>query len=156
MNVALHHGREPGDGGPVDRLVVNMLRHKYTNYDANPSQENHRIACEAVATRYHWLKPECERQIQARMESVAFEREAASWAEETLASERADRRARVDESRQVIGQFSEGMMVIATVKGHQRVATVLKVGRTRLTVGFKIKTGADRTAVIHASEVQPA
>lgn len=155
IDVALAYGREHGDA-PTDRLVVNMLRHEFTGYDTDPSQENHRAVCESIAARYRWLKPECDRQIRARAQSEAFEREAAEEAEQMWASERTERRARVEQSKQVIGQFREGMQVTASVKGHRRNATVLKVGRTRLTIGFTIKTGADRTAVIHACEVQPA
>lgn len=155
VDVALHSGRGVGGDAPVDRLVVNMLRHEFTSYDANPSQENHRLACEAIAARYHWLKPECDRQINARIEAEAISRELLDWAEETQAYERAERQARAEESRRAIGQIHVGMKVRATVKRYQRVATVLKVGRTRITIGFKIKTGDDRTAVIYASEAQP-
>ena len=42
--VALAYGRVPGDA-PVDRLVVNMLRHEFTSYDADPTRENHRAVC---------------------------------------------------------------------------------------------------------------
>jgi hypothetical protein len=43
------------------RLVVNMLRHEYTDYDADQSAPGHRAACEAIAARYPWLADECAR-----------------------------------------------------------------------------------------------
>jgi hypothetical protein len=43
IDVALSRDQMPGDA-PVDRLVVNMLRHEFTNYDADPTREAHRAA----------------------------------------------------------------------------------------------------------------
>ena len=44
-DVALERGHVPGDV-PVDRLVVNMLRHEFTSYDAAQTVLMHRVACE--------------------------------------------------------------------------------------------------------------
>src|SRR5690554_4825541 len=63
---------------PVERLVVNYLRHQHTDYDTDQTQERHRAACEAIAARYPWLAAECERQIRLR---AAREAEAASLAD---------------------------------------------------------------------------
>lgn len=153
--VALTYDRVPGDA-PAGRLVVNMLRHEFTSYDADPTPENHRAVCEAIAARFPWLQNECERQVQARERQEAEERAAMEWAEATLATEQAGRKACIEESKRAISRFREGMTVTAKVKGHVREATVLKVGRTRLTIGFKIKTGAGRTAVVYARDAQPA
>jgi hypothetical protein len=155
VEVALAYDRVPGDA-PADRLVVNLLRHEFTSCDAAPARENHRAACEAIATRFLWLRDECERQVQARERQEAGQRAAMDWAEATLAAGQAERKARSEEPGQAIRRFHEGMTVTAKVKGHVREATVVKVGRTRLTIGFKIKTGASRTAVVCARDAQPA
>lgn len=155
IEVSLACDRLPGDV-PVDQLVVNMLRHEFTSYDAGPAQEAHRAVCDVIAARFPWLKQECARQVQVRERREAEEHSAAEWAEVQLAAGKAERQARVEEPAKAIGQFSEGMRVTAKVKGHVRDATVLKVGRTRLVIGFKIKTGADRTAQVYARDVQPA
>jgi hypothetical protein len=72
------------------------------------------------------------------------------------AAQAAWRRERVVESKAAIDQFSEGVQVTAIVKGDKRDATVIKVGRSRLTVRFRIKSGAERTALLYARDVQPA
>ncbi len=54
---------------PVDRYVVNMLRHKFTNYDVSRTAARHRAACEAIAANFEWLSPECARQIERRAQS---------------------------------------------------------------------------------------
>jgi hypothetical protein len=100
-DAALSRGHTPGDA-PVERLVVNMLRHEFTSYDRSQSQEAHRAVCEAIAAR-----------------------------------------------------FGVGMRVTATVRGHRREATVVKIGRSRVTVMFQIKSGAVRTAQLYARDVQP-
>ncbi len=155
MDVALACDRLPGDA-PVDRLVVNMLRHEFTSYDADPTQDAHQMVCDAIAARFGWLKPECDRQVRARARGEADDRAYDEWAKDALVAEKAERQARVAESKKVIGQFREGMPVMAKVKGHSRNATVVKVGRTRLTIGFTIKSDADRTAQVYARDVQPA
>jgi hypothetical protein len=35
----------------TDRLVVNMLRHEFSDYDDDQSQAAHRVVCEAVESR---------------------------------------------------------------------------------------------------------
>jgi hypothetical protein len=153
-DAALSRGHTPGDA-PVERLVVNMLRHEFTSYDSSQSQEAHRVVCEAIAARFGWLRPECERQIQAR---ARHEADDAGWiaaAREHEAARAAWRHDRVAESRDAIGQFTVGMRVTATVRGHRRDATVVKIGRSRVTVMFQIKSGAVRTAQLYARDVQP-
>jgi hypothetical protein len=154
MEVALAYDRLPGDG-PVDRLVVNMLRHEFTAYDTDPTQQAHRPVCDAIAARFVWLRSECDRQVRTQSRREAEERCAAVELQAILAAEKAERHARAQEFRQAMGQFRQGMRVTAKVKGHPRDATVVKVGRSRLTIGFTIKSGADRTAVVYARDVRP-
>lgn len=155
VDVALSRAAVAGDA-PVERLVVNMLRHEFTSYDDGPTQEAHRVVGEAIAARFGWLRAECERQIRARAQ---LEAEQARWiaaAREHEAAEAAWRRERAAESRDVISQFDVVMRVTATVKGHRRDATVIKVGRSRVTVAFRIKSGTERTAQVYARDMQPA
>lgn len=153
-DVARERGHVPGDG-PVDRLVVNMLRHEFTSYDLAQTGSMHRASCEAIADRYGWLRPECERQIQARERAERDERLALAAAEAQEIAARQWRHDRVSESRAAITALCVGMAVTATVKGHSRTAIVTKVGRSRITVAFHLKSGAERTALVYARDVHP-
>lgn len=153
-DVALERGHLPGDG-PVDRLVVNMLRHEFTNYDSAQTVSMHRAACEAIAGRYGWLRPECERQIQARERAERDELSALMVTEAQEAAAKKWRQDRVSESRAAIAALAVGIAVNATVKGHSRAATITKVGRSRITVAFRLKSGVERTALVYARDVQP-
>lgn len=148
-DVALERGLTPGDG-PVDRLVVNMLRHEFTRYDATQTVAAHRAACEAIAARYEWLRPECERQIRQRERAERDERSALLAAEAQEAAARKWQQDRVSESRAAIDALTVGMAVNATVKGHSRKATITKVGRSRVTVAFRLKSGAERSPLVYA------
>jgi hypothetical protein len=134
IEVALAYDRLPGDA-PVDRLVVNMLRHEFTSYDADPTQEAHRVVCDAIAARFPWLTTECERQVRMRAHREAEETRWAADSQAQTAAELAWKRTRAEESSQAIGRFTVGMRVTAKVKGHIRDATVVKVGRPRLNPG---------------------
>jgi hypothetical protein len=140
----------------VDRFVVNMLRHKHTKYDATQTAEHHRAACEAIAERFPWLRPECERQIQRRVDA---EQDRAAWQREGEAQEaEARRRAQeqVAESKVVIGELAVGMPVVAAVRGHQREAVITKIGRSKVTVTFRLKNGDEREATVYARNVTEA
>ena len=154
IELAMARGQGIGDA-PAEQLVVNMLRHEYTSYDDSPTQAAHRAACEAIAARFGWLAGECQRQIAVRELRERQGREWAAAAERHRAEQQAWRRERVTESREACRQLSVGMAVTAKVKGHVRRATVVKVGRSRVTIGFRLKTGAERVAVVYARDVQP-
>jgi hypothetical protein len=151
---SLWTGFVPGDS-PMDRLVVNMLRHEFTNYDENQTQEMHREACEAIAARFGWLGYECAKQIARRAEEEELARDVNASQEAWLAEAAQWRRERVQESHQAIKALRVGMRVTAKVQGHEREATVTQVGRSRVSVAFRIKTGAERTALVYARDVQP-
>lgn len=155
IDLAMARGQVTADF-PVGQLVVNMLRHEFTSYDERPTQAAHRAACEAIAGRYPWLAEECHRQVAVRAERERQEREWLAVAEEQQAAWVAWRRERVMESQAVCARLGVGMPVTVKVKGHQRDATVVKVGRSRVTVRFRLKSGAERTALVYAREVRPA
>src|SRR3984893_11597171 len=48
-----------------------------------------------------------------------------------------------------------GMAVSACIRGHRRIATITKVRRRRVDVSYSIKSGAQRTDTLYASEVVP-
>ncbi|ORA75249.1 hypothetical protein BST28_22135 [Mycolicibacter kumamotonensis] len=153
-DVAIERGHIPGDG-PVDRLVVNMLRHEFTTYDETQTVAVHKAACEAIAARYGWLGPECERQVRQREQAERDAQLAVLAGLDEEAAARQWQHDRVAESRATIGALTVGMVVNATVKGHFREATVTKVGRSRVTVAFRLKSGAERTALVYARDVHP-
>jgi len=138
----------------IDQLVVNMLRHEYTDYDNDQTAARHTAANRAIAARYPWLAAECDRQTERR---TAEERDSAAlWADHLAMQEQIAlmRQETIAASRAICGSFHVGQPVELTIKGHQRSGTVVKVGRSRLTVHYEIKTGAERTAVVYATEVK--
>jgi len=54
------------------RATVNMLRHEYTDYDADQSPENHRQACEMIAKAFPFLAHEALRQRDQRQAEMAY------------------------------------------------------------------------------------
>jgi len=64
------------------------------------------------------------------------------------------RAAQVARAREVITDLTVGMAVKARICGHQRAAKIVKVARSRVTVELVINSGASRSAVVYASEVQ--
>lgn len=137
------------------RLVVNMLRHEYTDYDADQSAPRHRAACEAIAARYPWLAAECARQIKVR---AAAEQVNEQMIQEWLAEEerrRTQKRDLIAASRAVIDDLTVGQHVTATVRGHVRHGVLTKVARSRVTMEFTLRTGAARTVTLYAAEVRP-
>lgn len=154
LDLAVQYERDTPSGDD-HRLVVNMLRHEYTDYDADQCASRHRGACEAIAARYPWLAAECARQIADR---DAAERESEEMAQAWLAEQeqqRARRRELVVASRAVIVGLAVGQHVTATVRGHVRHGVLIKVARSRVTMEFTLRSGASRTATLHAAEVAP-
>jgi len=139
----------------VDRAIVNMLRHEYTNYDyIGQTQEAHREACDLIGDRYPWLRGECRRQVAQRAgnESIEAGMLAAYLAEEEAAKAR--RRAMSDASKIAIGELSAGDQVTITFKGREYSGPITWVGRTKVEVSYRIKSGAERTRRVYASEVR--
>jgi hypothetical protein len=56
--------------GKIDRYVVNMLRHRHSNYDRRQTSENFMKFCSAISERYGWLAAECTRQMEHRERKV--------------------------------------------------------------------------------------
>lgn len=140
----------------VDRRVVNMLRHLNTNYDATQTTEAHRAACEAIAERFPWLRTECERQMERRSEAEQWQDDMARAMEAEAEEARRRAQERVAESKAAIGDLVVGMSVVATVRGHQREAVITKIGRSKVTVAFRLKNGDEREATVYARNVTEA
>jgi hypothetical protein len=96
----LAHERSVRESANVDRLVVNMLRHEFSDYDADQSQDAHEFVCRTIGTKYVWLSEECERQIESR---VRNERVGAEFLESCRAWE-----AAVKEPRPTISSLFGG------------------------------------------------
>ena len=58
--------RHKPDCSKIDRLIVNMLRHEFTDYDQDRSLSRFIEACNAISANYPWLNDECLRQIAKR------------------------------------------------------------------------------------------
>jgi hypothetical protein len=102
--------------------------------------------------KYRWLAHECDRQRRAAGERLERDLFAAYQEEQEHARE--SRRERVERSREVVGGLVVGMSVTARVRGREREARIVKLGRSRVTVEFIIKSGAQRSAVLYACDVR--
>ncbi|MEO6090523.1 MAG: hypothetical protein ABIQ18_46225 [Umezawaea sp.] len=145
------------DDVPTDRLVVNFLRHQCTDYDEDRTQERHRQACEAIARRFSWLAEECERQIERRARSEREGEEMVAEYERQQHESQAKRRETAEKSRQVIMSMTVGQKVWFEDRCYTYVATVTKIGRSKVTVAYQVKTGndRDRSKTVHAALVTP-
>jgi hypothetical protein len=153
--LALLYGREPGEAS-IERLVVNMLRHEFTDYDVDPSLEAKRRSCVAIAERFPWLAEEGCRQIDQRKRQEA---EAAMWSEmaDFLQRERAQKAAERSRAfREAISLMPAGTKVMARVAGREREGTIVWQGRARVDVAYTIKSGQERTKRLYASDVRVA
>lgn len=138
---------------PPARSMVNYLRHECTDYDLEQSASRHRAACEAIARRFPQLAEECRRQIARRTEQdLQEERAHQMWVaeEERL---RAEHHAMVARSREVIKGMRVGQRVGFWLGGYWRTGVITKLGRSRVTVAYRVKTGRerDRTRLVHAA-----
>ena len=150
----LAYGCDP-DFANVDRLVVNMLRHEFTDYDDDQTRTSHAAACRAIAARYPWLGVECERQVKRRAEAQRIEAEFARMAEEMEREERRRRLRRSEESARLIAFLKVGDCVTTRIDGHERVGLITWVGRRRVEISYNLKTGEPRKRRLYASEVEP-
>ncbi|MFI0447002.1 hypothetical protein [Actinomadura sp. 6N118] len=142
---------------PTDRLIVNYLRHECTDYDEDQTSERHRAACEAIAKRYPCLAEECQRQIKRRHDKDEEIAAMVASYEIEKEQERAERRARVEASKRIIAGLRVGQKVMYKNRRYTYEATVTKIGRSKVTVAYQVKTGKDRdrTATVHAAFVTP-
>jgi hypothetical protein len=118
----------------IDQLVVNTLRHEYTNYDADQSADRDTAANRAIADRCPWLAAECGRHIERR---TTHDRVAAAQLADYLAEQEKiahARRETVSASRAVCGSFHIGGSVEVIIKGHHRSGTIVKVHACTVTV----------------------
>ena len=142
---------------PPERLTVNYLRHECTDYDLNPSRARHRAACEAIGRRFPWLAQECQRQIDRRAAlEAASEEGRKQWSAE-MERRRAEHRAMVAASRELVKGMRVGQRV-AFRKGRNRyTGVVTKLGRSRVTVAYRVSTGRerDRVRLFHAARLTP-
>lgn len=120
-------GRPPG---ATDRLVVNMLRHRFTNYDQT-SPHNFESACHAISDRYQWLRVETEMQVQHRQREQ--DNEDASWSRSVERAQRRERRDKAKASRAAIGGFARGDRVRAL----GLFGSITWLGETRVEVEFE-------------------
>jgi hypothetical protein len=139
---------------PDERAVVNYLRHEFTDYDDEPSQVRHRAACEAIAAQYPWLAEECARQIKRRAQQEAEEAAMLRAYEAEQARAQAERRAVVEASKKMITSLTVGQRVLYKYKRWEYEATISKIGRSKITVTYRLKTSGDqRVKEVHAALV---
>ncbi|WP_369380482.1 hypothetical protein [Streptomyces sp. cg36] len=146
------------DGVPADRLVVNYLRHQCTDYDDDQSGERHREACEAIALAFPWLAEECQQQIKRRVQADREAEEMAAAYEREQREQQLKRKEIADKSKAAIKTMTVGQKVqYAHNIRCVYEAEITKVGRSKVTVAYEVKTGKDRlrTATVHAALVTP-
>jgi hypothetical protein len=149
----LHALERENDETTDERAVVNYLRHECTDYDDDPTQVRHRAACEAIAAQYPWLVEECTRQIKRRAQQEAAEAAMLRAYEAEQARRQAERRAVVEASKNVINSLTVGQRVLYKYKRWQYEATISKIGRSKITVTYRLKTGDQRVKEVHAALV---
>jgi hypothetical protein len=154
IELDLAYDRPLRDHHDLDRLVVNMLRHEYSNYDNDQSQNAHRVVCEAIGNQFAWLYQECRRQIERRADNENIEAEFRTARRQWESVEKARRALRSRTSSEVIGAFNIGDHVIAAIAGREREGTITWIGRRRVEVAYVIKTGAARSRRLDASDVR--
>lgn len=150
----LEYGRS-GSQAPIDRLVVNYLRHECTDYDLEQSAPRHRAACEAIARTFPWLAEECRRQVDRRAQQDLEEEELRRALADEEEQHRAERRAMVTRSREVIKGMHVGQRVRFRDGRYPRTGVITKLGRSRVTVAYQVATGRDRGRVrlLHAARI---
>lgn len=143
------------DPSLTDRLVVNMLRHEFTDYGNHQPFENFDSACSAIAERFPWLRGECARPILHRGAMEAQEADLlAMWGRQERRL-REQRQMRAADPVRAIDGIDLGTEITARVRGVQRRGTVTWRGRKRAGITFTIKSGQERTHRLYALEVRP-
>ncbi|MFD0353002.1 hypothetical protein ACFVHW_04520 [Streptomyces sp. NPDC127110] len=146
--------REPAfHGVPVERLVVNLLRHEYTDYDEEQTPDRHREACEAIAAAYPWVAEECERQIQRRTRAEKDAERFQDWFEAERELRRDEARELRERSTAAIGALDIGQRVSFRKQGRGYEGLISKVGRTRVTVTYNLRDGQERSWALPAANV---
>jgi hypothetical protein len=156
MAMDIFSGRDFRTSDSVDRLVVNMLRHEFTDYDNDQRQEHHRLVCLSIKSRYVWLSEECDRQIERRARAERMEIEYLIETQRRALEERERRAERSKTSQEIIATFKVGGEVIARIGGRNRCGTVTWVGRKRVEIRYAIKSGEVRTRRLYASDLREA
>ncbi|GGU40281.1 hypothetical protein [Streptomyces violascens] len=139
------------------RAVVNWLRHQYTDYDQDPTAERHRDICKAIANRFPWLTEECERQVARRQEQDEQAANALDHLQTQEVQAREERRELAAASREAVARLRTGQRVRITRQGRVYEGHLEKIGRSKVTVAYKVMTGRDRdrTVSLHAALVDP-
>ncbi|MBE3002262.1 hypothetical protein IDM40_26700 [Nocardiopsis sp. HNM0947] len=147
----------PGSALSVERRVVDHLRNEFTDYTRDRSTERHREACEAIAERFPHLAHECRLQVRRRHRA---EQEAAQlrrrW-DPAHNTRRDHHRALTQASRRAICRLSVGQAVTFRLARNHYAGTITKVGRSRVSVAYRTRTGhhRDRVRKMHAVLVAP-
>lgn len=128
----------------IERLAVNMLRHRFTDYETNKSRTRHREANYSIADHYPMLATEARRQVMARAEQDKLNR--ADIRKATAAA-----RAAVARRLETLAVLHVGQAVSVQASGHACGGVITKVGRSKLTV--RLDTG--REVRVYDSEVSP-
>ncbi|MDH2904575.1 MAG: hypothetical protein PXZ08_11605 [Actinomycetota bacterium] len=154
IKIAIERGYEIGDA-PVDRLVVNMLRHEFSDYDADPTAPRHAMACRSIAAQFPWLSEECERQVARRTRDEKIDVSMRVYAEAQAEASRQWRAERVRESRAAIRSLTVGERVVARIAGADRQGIVTWIGRSKVEINYRTKSGAERWKRLYARDIVP-
>jgi len=148
------YDRDP-DYSKTERLVVNMLRHEFTDYDNEQSASRFIAACTAIAAHYPWLSDECHHQIAKRRKTESERTAHLQMAQEMRDQEHQENRQRSDASATAISSLYIGQTVRGRVRGIERVGEITWIGTRRVEFSFRIATGQERRYRLYASEVTP-
>jgi hypothetical protein len=151
---------ERGDSPPesdvaVERLMVNYLRHQHTDYDDDQTAQRHRAACEAIARRFPYLAEECARQIDRRAKEEAYSKGVLEELQRDAEERREQRAALIVASRTAITTLAVDQHVVYVGRGRDYKAQIIQVGRSRVTIRYHLKSGAERVKTVYAALVTP-
>jgi hypothetical protein len=155
MEINAGHTYEPDYNSNTDRLAVNWLRHEFTDYNDNQSVDRFIEACTAIASRYPWLKSECDFQIEKKKKVCAEGADLLMLMREIRAQEHKDKLRLSEESAKAVSDLHIRQTVQVRSGERERVGEITWIGSLRVEVLFRIATGRKRRYRLYASVVTP-
>lgn len=121
-----------------DRVIVNMLRHHFTDYDDFQSAVRFDEACWLISADFPHLEAECDRQRQRRTESVEYSRKPGKHAGAPARSRHTAGECEIDYNGETVD------------------AEIVEVTGTRVTVELETGNGRIVHRDIHVSDIRTA
>lgn len=134
----------------VDRLLVNYLRHNYTNYDfTEQTYELKKEVNTVIAELFPDLKEECLNQIiERKIKEDFIERYLKK--QEVLKQEHKNF---IEKSKSINKTLLVGQKATAKINGIIRELTITKINVSKVEVEYYLKNNQRRTKLIHSAKL---